>query len=81
MSDERPSVTDSILQFEDLLVYELDYLSFESCTFKQNFGPWKQGQNVDNIVFNFERATVAEYDLAGEKLAEYTISLVCGEKL
>jgi hypothetical protein len=54
---------------------EMDHLYFSGVTFVRDFGPWKAGQDVDNIAFDFERGTVRQFDDGGKVVAQCRFTL------
>ena len=65
-----------IITWDELYEATLDNLSFGSCDFKKDFGPWKLNDNVGNITFDFENCLVKEYDAEGNIVKQCSIGLV-----
>ena len=50
-------------------------------TFKKDFGPWKKGQYVSNIRFDFSCSTITEYNDVGKAIRTVRIGLIALEEI
>jgi len=58
---------DWFLEYGDFDEAQLECLQFQHCRFLQDFGPFKQGEIVDCLAFNFVEGTCTEYIDGGAK--------------
>lgn len=79
----QPTRRHNFIMFKDLITYTEVYECCSECfgfgdvTFKRDFGPWKQGQNIDNLWFQLDgEPTVKQFDKDGNIVFEckYTLS-------
>ena len=68
------------ITYVDLQEDTIRCLMFSDVEFTENFGPWKNGQKIDTIMFDFWDGEVTSYDLHGQKLLSFNLILACGSK-
>lgn len=65
------------LQHEDIIETQIDSLILSKCKILQDFGPFKAGDEIDNLTFDFLEGTCTEYNNAGEVVNQCKIAVVC----
>lgn len=58
-------IEQTIISYEDWDQADGMDMQFYDCTFKRDFGPWKQGETVGCVVFEWSKSRIAEFDTDG----------------
>lgn len=71
----RQMLLDTICSYEDVQECVLDCLCLSGVEFISDFGPWKAGQKVKVLTFNFEFGTAYTSDDQGRELETMRFTL------
>ncbi len=52
------------------------FIAVGNATFKQDFGPWKKGDKVENLTLDYDGCYIEEYDDEGEVVKKCAVKLV-----
>jgi hypothetical protein len=68
-------IFDDLVRYDALISYEPGIMAVEGATFLQDFGPWKTGQRVDFLHFDYEGGFAIEGDRKHQELRRVAIEL------
>ena len=71
----RQLLLDTICSYEDVHENILECLILSDVEFISDFGPWKAGQKVGYVTFNFELGIAYSTDDEGERIEEMKFTL------